>query len=57
VVKPLDLVQVLRPLLLHRYIHFSANWNALMNFRNSDLDLIFINRPAKNYQRVMHANQ
>ncbi|MGH8416353.1 MAG: phospholipase effector Tle1 domain-containing protein [Pseudomonas sp.] len=44
-------------LLLHRYIHFSANWNALMNFRNSDLDLIFISRPAQNYQRVMHANQ
>lgn len=44
-------------LLLRRYIHFSANWNAVMGFRNSDLNLVFINRPTGNYQRVMHANR
>lgn len=44
-------------LLYRRYIHLSANWNALKNWRNSDLDIVFINRPGDNYQRSVHANE
>ncbi|MFJ2364933.1 type VI secretion system tip protein TssI/VgrG [Pseudomonas sp. NPDC087697] len=43
-------------LLVGRYIHLSANWNALKGFNNSDLDIVFINRPAENHRRVVHPN-
>ncbi|MGO4369132.1 T6SS phospholipase effector Tle1-like catalytic domain-containing protein, partial [Pseudomonas sp. PAB10] len=43
-------------LLVGRYIHLSANWNALKGFKNSDLDIVFINRPAENHVRVVHPN-
>ncbi len=43
-------------LLAGRYIHLSANWNAAKGFKNSDLDIVFINRPAANHVRVVHPN-
>lgn len=42
-------------LLRHKYIHTSANWNALKGLRNSVLDMLFVNRPGAQ-GRVMHAN-
>jgi type VI secretion system secreted protein VgrG len=44
-------------LLYQRYIHLSANWNAVKKWKNSDLDIVFINRPADNRQRTMHPNE
>ncbi|MGF6154181.1 T6SS phospholipase effector Tle1-like catalytic domain-containing protein, partial [Pseudomonas fluorescens] len=43
-------------LLVGRYIHLSENWNAVKGFNNSDLDIVFINRPAENHRRVVHPN-
>jgi len=42
-------------LLRDRYVHTSANWNALKGLRNSVLDMLFINRPAAG-GRVVQAN-
>lgn len=42
-------------LLRDRYVHTSANWNALKGLRNSVLDMLFINRPAAG-GRVVHPN-
>ena len=42
-------------LLRDRYVHASANWNALKGLRNSVLDMLFINRPAAQ-GRLVHAN-
>lgn len=42
-------------LLRDRYVHASANWNALKGLRNSVLDVLFVNRPRAG-GRVMHAN-
>jgi len=44
-------------LLFRRYIHFSSNWNAVNDWKGSDLDVVFINRPADDYHRVLHANE
>jgi type VI secretion system secreted protein VgrG len=43
-------------LLCHRYIHLSANWNAAKGWNNSGLSIVFIDRPAENYVRVVHPN-
>ena len=43
-------------LLRDRYVHASANWNALKGLRNSVLDVLFINRPAAG-GRVVHPNR
>jgi len=42
-------------LLRDRYVHASANWNALKGLRNSVLDMLFVNRPGAG-GRVVHAN-
>lgn len=42
-------------LLRDRYMHTSANWNALKGLRNSVLDVLFVNRPGAG-GRVVHAN-
>ncbi|PYB69288.1 type IV secretion protein Rhs [Pseudomonas sp. LB-090624] len=42
-------------LLRDKYVHASANWNAVKGLRNSVLDVLFVNRPAAG-GRVMHAN-
>jgi type VI secretion system secreted protein VgrG len=44
-------------LLCHRYIHLSANWNAAKGWNNSGLNIVFIDRPAENYVRVVHPNE
>ena len=36
-----------RDLLRSRYIHLSAHWNAAKNLNSSDVNIVFINRPAK----------
>jgi len=53
----LNLTKAKESLLFRRYIHFSANWNAVKNFKNSDLEVVFINRPSDHYERVLHANK
>ncbi|MEB6590053.1 MULTISPECIES: DUF2235 domain-containing protein [Pseudomonas] len=42
-------------LLRDRYVHASANWNALKGLRNSVLDVLFVNRPGV-AGRVVHEN-
>ncbi|WP_171017132.1 PAAR domain-containing protein [Pseudomonas sp. G(2018)] len=44
-------------LLRRRYIHLSANWNAAKGWNNSDLGVLFINRPADGSQRREHPNE
>lgn len=44
-------------LLRRRYIHLSAHWNASHDLNSSDMNVVFINRPAKNRQRVVHPNE
>lgn len=44
-------------LLRRHYIHLSANWNAAKGWNSSDLDVVFINRPAEGNQRVEHPNE
>jgi type VI secretion system secreted protein VgrG len=46
-----------RALLRSRYIHLSAHWNAAKNLNSSDMSIVFINRPAKKNQRVVHLNE
>ncbi|WP_426809161.1 T6SS phospholipase effector Tle1-like catalytic domain-containing protein [Pseudomonas sp. WOUb67] len=41
-------------LLRDRYVHTSANWNALKGLRNSVLDVLFVNRPGVD-GRLVHA--
>lgn len=44
-------------LLFQRYVHISDNWNAAKNFNNSDLNVVFINRPDENAVRTVHPNE
>jgi type VI secretion system secreted protein VgrG len=44
-------------LLQRHYIHQSAHWNAVNDWNNSDLDAMFINRPAEGGQRRVFANR
>ncbi|MGE8191041.1 bacteriophage T4 gp5 trimerisation domain-containing protein, partial [Pseudomonas sp. NPDC086278] len=44
-------------LLFQRYVHLSDNWNAAKNFNNSDLDVVFINRPNDDSKRTVHPNE
>ncbi|MBL0798183.1 type VI secretion system tip protein TssI/VgrG [Pseudomonas sp. B7] len=46
-----------RALLRSRYIHLSAHWNAAKDFNNSDMSIVFINRPTKDKQRVVHPHE
>nr|WP_315444996.1 type VI secretion system tip protein TssI/VgrG [uncultured Pseudomonas sp.] len=46
-----------RALLRSRYIHLSAHWNAAKGLNSSDLNIVFINRPTKNNQRVVHPHE
>lgn len=46
-----------RALLRSRYIHLSAHWNAAKDFNNSDMSIVFINRPTKSKQRVVHPHE
>jgi type VI secretion system secreted protein VgrG len=44
-------------LLCRDYIHLSANWNAAKGKHNSDLQAVFVNRPAEGRQRGVFANE
>jgi type VI secretion system VgrG family protein len=44
-------------LLFQRYVHISDNWNAAKNRNNSDLSVVFINRPDENSVRTVHPNE
>ncbi|WP_460163918.1 phospholipase effector Tle1 domain-containing protein [Pseudomonas sp. S2_F03] len=44
-------------LLFRRYVHLSDNWNAAKNRNNSDLNIVFINRPDINSVRTVHPNE
>jgi type VI secretion system secreted protein VgrG len=44
-------------LLFQRYVHISDNWNAAKNRNNSDLNIVFINRPDDNSVRTVHPNE
>jgi len=44
-------------LLLRRYIHLSAHWNGAMGWNNSNLDVMFVNRPAKDNLRMKHRHE
>ncbi|HEY0290248.1 MAG TPA: PAAR domain-containing protein [Pseudomonas sp.] len=44
-------------LLLRRYIHLSASWNAVKERHNSDVRILFVNRPADGHQRISHGNR
>ncbi|MHC8381492.1 type VI secretion system tip protein TssI/VgrG [Pseudomonas sp. LB3P14] len=44
-------------LLFQRYVHLSDNWNAAKNRNNSDLNIVFINRPDENSVRTVHPNE
>ena len=44
-------------LLFQRYVHISDNWNAAKNRNNSDLNIVFINRPDENSVRTVHPNE
>lgn len=44
-------------LLRMRYIHNSAHWNAAKGFNESDLGVVFVNRPAQEGKRVVHPNE
>jgi len=46
-----------RELLRSRYIHLSAHWNASKGLNSSDMSIVFINRPARNNQRVVHPHE
>lgn len=46
-----------RALLRSRYIHLSAHWNAAKGLNSSDMNIAFINRPAKKNQRVVHPHE
>ncbi|MDH0746712.1 DUF2235 domain-containing protein [Pseudomonas sp. GD03842] len=44
-------------LLLRRYIHLSASWNAVKDRHRTDISALFINRPADDHRRIIHGNQ
>ncbi len=46
-----------RALLRSRYIHLSAHWNAAKDLNSSDMEFVFINRPADKNRRVVHPNE
>lgn len=52
---PLRLTAEEQALLRGKYVHTSANWNALRGLDSSALDFLYVNRPAEG-GRVMHDN-
>lgn len=55
--KTIGLTSQEEELLFQRYVHISDNWNAAKNRNNSDLNIVFINRPDDNYVRTVHPNE
>lgn len=44
-------------LLLRRYIHLSASWNAVKDRNRTSIGPMFINRPTDDHQRIVHDNR
>jgi hypothetical protein len=44
-------------LLQRKYIHLSGHWNAASGKNNSDIEVLFINRPATGGKRAVHPNE
>lgn len=44
-------------LLLRRYIHLSASWNAVKDRNRTSIGPMFINRPTDDHQRIVHGNR
>ena len=55
-IKTLRLSAQEEQLLFQSHVHISDNWNAAKNRNNSDLNVVFINRPDINYMRTVHPN-
>lgn len=53
----LDLTAAEEDLLLLRYIHLSASWNAVKDRNRTSIGPMFINRPTDDYQRIVHDNR
>ncbi|MFK3796689.1 PAAR domain-containing protein [Pseudomonas sp. NPDC088444] len=53
----LELTAAEEDLLLRRYIHLSASWNAVKERHRTDIRVLFINRPADDHRRIIHGNQ
>lgn len=53
----LDLTTVEEDLLLLRYIHLSASWNAVKDRNRTTIGPMFINRPTDDHQRIVHGNR
>lgn len=53
----LELTAAEEALLLRRYIHLSASWNAVKDRHRTDIRALFINRPADDHRRIIHGNQ
>ncbi|MEX6665654.1 PAAR domain-containing protein [Pseudomonas sp. W2-17] len=53
----LDLNTAEEALLLLRYIHLSASWNAVKDRNRTSVGPMFINRPTNNHQRIVHGNR
>ncbi|MBA1244510.1 PAAR domain-containing protein [Pseudomonas japonica] len=54
---PNTLTEAEMDLLRRYYIHLSANWNAARGKNNSDLSVLFINRPASRGRRAEYPNE
>ena len=55
--KTIGLTSQEEELLFQHYVHISDNWNAAKNRNNSDLNIVFINRPDENSMRTVHPNE
>jgi type VI secretion system secreted protein VgrG len=44
-------------LMYRRYVHLSAHWNPVKDWKHSDLDVVFINRPDADDLRTEHPNE
>ncbi|PHX37979.1 hypothetical protein AO263_21145 [Pseudomonas sp. NZIPFR-PS5] len=53
----LDLTAAEEDLLLLRYIHLSASWNAVKDRNRTSIEPMFINRPTDDHQRIIHGNR
>jgi type VI secretion system secreted protein VgrG len=53
----LDLTTAEEDLLLLRYIHLSASWNAVKDRNRTSIGPLFINRPTEDHQRIVHGNR
>lgn len=53
----LDLTAAEEDLLLLRYIHLSASWNAVKDRNRTSIGPMFINRPTDDHQRIIHGNR